>query len=201
MSQNYFQELYDIDITDRIKKKNNLDYLPWSSAWAFVKTKHPTATYRTYYNDAGRFWFDDGTSGWVRVGVTIDGVEHIEDYPIMDLRNQPIPAEKIRSTDANKAQKRGLVKCCAMHGLGMNLYEGEELNADGTRKTTGQRDLAAKKKVLVALCKDLQTYGIDREAILLKIAELNDGNKNPNSITTIKACEETIAALNAMRGE
>ena len=54
MSQNYFQELYDIDIADRIKKKNNLDYLPWSSAWAFVKAKHPDATYTTYYNENGR---------------------------------------------------------------------------------------------------------------------------------------------------
>ena len=201
MSQNYFQELYEIDISDRIKQKNKLDYLPWSSAWAFVKMKHPTATYTTYYNENGRFWFDDGVSGWVRVGVTIDGVEHIEDYPIMDMRNQAISAEKIRSTDANKAQKRGLVKCCAMHGLGMNLYEGEELNTDGSRMTKGQKELAAAKKVLVETCKNLQAYGVDRNAILEKIAELNGGNKNPNSVSTLKACNDTIAALMDMKGE
>lgn len=201
MSQNYFQELYDIDITDRIKKKNNLDYLPWSSAWAFVKAKHPDATYITYYNENGRFWFDDGVSGWVRIGVTINGVEHVEDYPIMDMRNQAIPAEKIKSTDANKAQKRGLVKCCAMHGLGMNLYEGEELNSDGSRMSAGQKEFAAAKKKLVSVCKDLQAYGIDRAVILGKIAEMNGGNQNPNSVQSTMICNEIIDTLLEMKGE
>lgn len=42
---NYFKELYGIDISKRTFKKQNLTYLSWSSAWAELKKKDPTATY------------------------------------------------------------------------------------------------------------------------------------------------------------
>ena len=74
-----------------------------------------------------RFWHDDGKTGWVKVGVNINGIEMIETLAIMDFKNKSIPAEQITSVDANKSMKRCLVKACALHGLGLYVYEGEDL--------------------------------------------------------------------------
>ena len=124
---NYFKTLYDIDVSSKVSDKNGLSYLSWASAWAEVKKKFPDATYCVYENPDGRFWFDDGKTGWVKTGVTINGIEAIERLPIMDHRNKAIEAENIKSTDANKAVQRSITKACGRHGLGLYLYEGEDL--------------------------------------------------------------------------
>ena len=127
-----FDILNSIDISEYVKEKNGLSYLPWAKAWEIVKKYFPGATYKVYpqimdeYGNT-RFWHDDGKSGWVSVGVTIEGEEQIENLAIMDYRNQAIPAEKITAVDANKSKQRCLVKACSYHGLGSNLYYGEEI--------------------------------------------------------------------------
>ena len=138
MSENYFKELYNVDVKEKVKQKNGLNYLSWAACWAEVKKLHPDATYRIYeevlsYAPDGttpmktRPWFDDGRTGWVKTGVIVNGIEHIEDLPIMDFKNKAIPAESITSSDANKAIQRSLTKACARHGLGLYIYEGEDL--------------------------------------------------------------------------
>lgn len=129
---NVFNTLYKIDVSEKTKEKNGLTYLSWAAAWAEVKKLYPDATYYVYsqhMDDFGntRFWHDDGKSGWVKVGVTINDVEQIEVLAIMDYKNQAIPADKITSVEANKAKQRCLVKACAMHGLALNIYMGEDL--------------------------------------------------------------------------
>lgn len=131
-TKNVFTTLSAVDVSDYVKEKNNLAYLPWAAAWAEVKKRYPDASCTTYpqvMDELGntRFWHDDGRSGWVVVGVTIDGREEIEELPIMDYRNNSIPADKIMSTDANKSKKRCLVKAIAAHGLGSHLFMGEDL--------------------------------------------------------------------------
>lgn len=127
-----FETLSKINVVEKTKEKNGMVYLPWAAAWAEVKKVYPDATFKIYskivdeYGNT-KFWHDDGKSGWVVVGVTIDGLEAVETLAIMDLRNKAIKAEDITSTDANKAIKRCLVKACAMHGLAIHLYYGEDL--------------------------------------------------------------------------
>lgn len=131
-TKSVFEVLSSIDMSDKTKEKNGLTYLPWAAAWEEVKKHYPDATYKIYpqiMDELGntRFWHTDGKSGWVEVGVTIEGIEQIEVLAIMNLKNQAIPAENITSTEANKAKQRCLVKACAMHGLAMNIYRGEDL--------------------------------------------------------------------------
>ena len=57
----------------------------------------------------------------------MEGLEHIEYLPVMDFRNQSIPADKVTSTDVNKAIQRSLTKAVARHGLGLYIYAGEDL--------------------------------------------------------------------------
>ena len=130
--KNYFQELYDVDVREKTKQKNGLNYLSWAVAWAEVKKRFPDAEFNIYeqiIDDRGntRPWFDDGKSGWVKTGVIINGIEAIEQLPIMDFRNKSIPADAITSTDANKSIQRSLTKACARHGLGLYIYEGEDM--------------------------------------------------------------------------
>lgn len=142
MAENYFKQLYDIDVNGKKKTKNGLNYLSWAACWAEVKKMFPDATYKIYESDfevvstvgdvvvtrkIERPWHDDTRTGWVKTGVTINGIEHIEELPIMDFKNKSIPAESITSGDANKAIQRSLTKACARHGLGLYIYEGEDL--------------------------------------------------------------------------
>lgn len=127
-----FESLNNVDLTGKVKTKNGLTYLSWSSAWAEVKKKDPNANFRIIpqiVDDGGntRPWHDDGRTGWVEVGVTINGQEIIETLAIMDFKNKSLATDQITSVDANKSIKRCLVKACAMHGLGLYIYEGEDL--------------------------------------------------------------------------
>ncbi len=124
---NYFTSLYEINVNAKVEKKNGLSYLSWAWAWAEVKKLYPNAIYTIYENKDGWFYHTDGKSGWVKTGVTIEGVEHIEYLPIMDFKNKSIIADSITSFDVNKAIQRSLTKAVARHGLGLYVYAGEDL--------------------------------------------------------------------------
>lgn len=154
MSENksVFDILNAIDASDKTKTKNKLSYLSWPYVWAEVKKKFPDASFKVYPQTLPdgntRFWHDDGRTGWVEVGVTIQGTEIIETLAIMDYRNASIPAEKITSVDANKSMKRCLVKACALHGLGLYIYMGEDIPEESAKTIelkTRIKSLVAKK--------------------------------------------------------
>lgn len=127
MKDNYFEELYSVNVGDKTEKKNGLTYLSWAFAWAEVKKRFPEANYKVYETQDGRIYFSDGMTCWVKTGVTINGIEHIEYLPVMDFKNKSIPADKVTSFDVNKAIQRSLTKAVARHGLGLYIYAGEDL--------------------------------------------------------------------------
>lgn len=122
-----FETLNNVNVNGHTEKKNGLTYLSWAWAWAEAKKLYPAAIYTIYENEIGRPWFDDSKTGWVKTGVTIEGIEHIEYLPIMDFKNKSIAANAITSFDANKAVQRSLTKALARHGLGLYIYAGEDL--------------------------------------------------------------------------
>lgn len=129
--QSVFATLNGINVNDHIEKKKTggveLSYLSWAWAWAEVKKVYPDATYTVYENRDGWNYHTDGRTAWVKTGVTINGLEHIEYLPVMDYRNSSIPLDKLTSFDVNKAIQRSLTKACARHGLGLYIYAGEDL--------------------------------------------------------------------------
>lgn len=134
--ENYFTTLYGINVNDKVEKKNGLSYVSWPFAWAEVKKLHPDATYTVYENRDGWCYHTDGRTAWVKTGVTINGIEHIEYLPVMDFKNRSIPLEQITSFDVNKAIQRSLTKAVARHGLGLYIYAGEDLpEADKSLET------------------------------------------------------------------
>ena len=125
--ENYFVRLNGINVNEHAEQKNGLTYLSWAWAWAEVKKLHPDATYTIYEDMNGCFYHNDGKTCWVKTGVTVNGIEHIEYLPVMDHRNRSIPLENVTSFDVNKAVQRSLTKACARHGLGLYIYAGEDL--------------------------------------------------------------------------
>lgn len=139
---NYFAELYAVNVNDKVEQKNGLTYLAWAYAWAEIKKRHPDAYYTIYENSEGWNYHTDGRTCWVKTGVTVNGLEHIEYLPVMDVRNRSIPAESVTSTDVNKAIQRSLTKAAARHGLGLYIYAGEDLPEEEKAKAEEEKATA-----------------------------------------------------------
>lgn len=137
---NYFVKLFGINVSDKIEKKNGLSYVSWCYAWSEVKKLFPDATYTVYENAQGWNYHTDGRTCWVKTGVTVNGIEHIEMLPVMDFKNRSIPVEQVTSFDVNKAIQRSLTKACARHGLGLYVYAGEDLPEEEAKKQTPPED-------------------------------------------------------------
>jgi hypothetical protein len=125
--QSVFQVLNGINVNEHTEKKGNLTYLSWAWAWSKVKENYPDAFYTIYENKDGLNYHTDGRTCWVKTGVTINGLEHIEYLPVMDYNNRSIMVDKVTSFDVNKAIQRSLTKAAARHGLGLYIYAGEDL--------------------------------------------------------------------------
>lgn len=125
-----FEILNDVNVNDKTEQKNGLTYLSWAFAWGEVKKAVPDATYTIYERETQYGpvnYFTDGKTCWVKTGVTLNGLEHIEELPVMDFKNRSISLDNVTSTDVNKAIQRSLTKACARHGLGLYIYAGEDL--------------------------------------------------------------------------
>lgn len=125
-----FETLNSINVSGKTEKKNGLTYLSWAYAWGEVKKLDPTATYKVFERDTQ--WgpvnyYTDGRTCWVKVGVIINGLEHIEMLPVMDYRNKSIPLDKVSSVDVNKSIQRCITKAIARHGLGLYIYASKDI--------------------------------------------------------------------------
>jgi hypothetical protein len=126
--QTAFATLNAINVRDKIETKGKVEYLSWAFAWQMLKEIYPTAQRVVYENPlTGLNFFTDGKTAYVKVGIAVDGIEHIDYLPVMDFRNASIPLEKITSMDVNKTIQRSTAKAIALHGLGLALWTGEDL--------------------------------------------------------------------------
>lgn len=142
---NVFENLNGINVTDKVERKNGFTYLSWSWAWGELKKRYPDATYKVYENANGWMYHTDGKTAWVKVGVTVKGLEHIEILPVMNFKNNSIPISDITSVDANKAVQRALTKAIARHGLGLYIYSGEDLPEQDTSYTPTPKQTTPKQ--------------------------------------------------------
>ena len=192
MNENYFIELYAVNVSEKIEKKNNLSYLSWSWAWAELKKKHPDAFFTVYENKDGWNYHTDGRTAWVKTGVTVKGLEHIEYLPVMNYQNKSIPYASVTSYDVNKSIQRSLTKAIGRHGLGLCLYAGEDLpdEAETERASPAPKqtpaDVEKADKELIAkfnelnnkLSKYLNTKGLfDRPDVVRQFVAAKDIKK------------------------
>lgn len=167
-----FGTLNAINCNDKTEKKGGLTYLSWAWAWAEVKKAYPDAFYTIYEAANGWNYHTDGRTCWVKTGVTIQGLEHIEYLPVMDSRNRSIPVDAVTSFDVNKAIQRSLTKACARHGLGLYIYAGEDLPEGETAPVQEPERIAMDQdtywKVIAAYAagKTTKTGGSLREKVI-----------------------------------
>jgi hypothetical protein len=174
--KNYFEQLNDINVSGKTEKKGSLTYLSWVFAWGELKKRFPDATYTIYERDTE--WgpvnyFTDGRTCWVKTGVTIAGLEHIEELYVMDYSNKSIPLEKITSQDVNKAIQRSITKAIARHGLGLYIYAGEDLpeaDRDAREKEVTKKTEAKQKEELEKIDEKLKKGAVKKESATVEQA-------------------------------
>jgi len=165
-----FKKLADINVSNMTEKKGRFTYLSWTHAWKAVKDNYPTATFvKTIYTDNQNnqlpFMRDTKGNTWVGVSVTIEGITLEEIYMVTDHNNKAIQFPD--SFAVNTAHQRCLTKCLAYHGLGINVYAGEDLPMESSNvevlddykdKADGFKDKiksAKNQKALDAIAKDI----------------------------------------------
>ena len=167
-----FSKLNSINVNDKTEKKNGLTYLSWAWAWGEVKKLYPDATYTIYENTLPSGYvvnyFTDGKTSYVKTGVTINNLEHIEELPVMDYRNKSILLENMTSFDVNKTIQRSLTKALARHGLGLYIYAGEDLPED---EKDNELEKVIDKTKVQALNKSIENAGIKDEVVELILSQ------------------------------
>jgi len=128
-----YNNLAAIDVRPLVEKKGRADYLSWAHAWNLLKKHYPQAQRKIYEcPETGLNYFTDGKTAYVKVGVVVNDMEHIDMLPVMDHRNKSIAIDKIDSFEVNKTIQRATVKAIAMHGLGLSLWTGEDIPTQPT---------------------------------------------------------------------
>lgn len=135
-----FEKLASKDVKKFLKKKGNFDYLSWAKAWEIMKKFDPEANveYREYPHNrvlSGEHedfiicemkpYLIDETGAYVSVVVTLKGQAEEELLPVLDFKNSPV--SKPSSIQINNTLKRCFVKALALHGLGLYVFQGEDV--------------------------------------------------------------------------
>lgn len=196
--ESIFNKLNAINVNDKTEKKNGLTYLSWAWAWGEVKKLYPNANYTIYERETEYGpvnYFTDGRTAWVKTGVTIDEIEHIEQLPVMDFRNKSITLENITSFDVNKTIQRSLTKALARHGLGLYIYAGEDLPEEEKKEEKPKQITSSQVNVLQGLIKGLPEVKAFYDNILktYKVTVLDD--------LTDKQFGEILLEIKKLKGE
>ena len=126
--ESIYNNLKAIDVRPKAEKKGRADYLSWAHAWDMLKSVYPQAQRVIYESEhMGLNYFTDGKTAYVKVGIVVNDLEHIDMLCVMDHRNKSIPIEKLCSFEVNKTIQRATAKAIAMHGLGLSLWTGEDV--------------------------------------------------------------------------
>ena len=158
-----FNALSNLDLKDKCEKREQLTYLSWANAWSEFKSAYPSATYRILKNENGLPYFSDPDLGiMVFTEVTVDDVTHQMWLPVMDSKNKAMKftpytyqvwdnykkayvektVQACSMFDINKTLMRCLVKNLAMFGLGLYIFQGDDLpekSADDTASSAPQQ--------------------------------------------------------------
>lgn len=124
---NKFNELFKLNVNEKVEKKNNLSYLSWSWAWAEFCKVYPNSTYKVLKDSNMNCAFGNSEQGYmVYTEVSNgEGLTHEMWLPVMDFKNKSMLAPT--TFDINKTIMRCLAKNLAMFGLGLYIYSGEDL--------------------------------------------------------------------------
>lgn len=132
-----FNELSSVDISNKVRAKKTggkngkpareLWYLSWATALREVLKRYPGAEWH-YREWDGLPWLQTKAGVFVECTVIIGDTKRTQLLPVLDMYNRPVLEPD--SAQINKAMQRALAKCIALHGLGLELWAGEDLDAE-----------------------------------------------------------------------
>lgn len=135
MSDSVFSVLNNVDVKDLTKKKGKFDYLSWSNAVREASKLFPSINWSMTKWD-GLPYLKTEVGYFVECTVTIGSNSRTQMMAVLDFTNKT--AKDPLANDINKAQMRALTKAIALHGLGLDLWAGEDINGeyegDGSKK-------------------------------------------------------------------
>ncbi len=154
MNEN-FENALNVDCSGFVEKKKTgrkiekngrwveeeLSYLSWAVAWEKFKKIYPDAMYRIKTFENKPFMYDENTGYMVFTEVAAEGVKYEMWLPVMNSNNKAMKSapyeyktnkgvktvEAATMFDINTAIMRCLTKNLAMFGLGLKIYQGEDI--------------------------------------------------------------------------
>ena len=153
-----FDALYNMNLGDKVEKKDGLSYLTWSEAWKAFREVYPSATFRVINNPDTKlpYFVDPNVGIMVFTEVTADDLTLTMFLPVLNSSMKPMRLEpynysvwdkksnrQIERTceaanmfDINKTIMRCLVKNLSLYGLGLKLYQGEDIPCESSDDAT-----------------------------------------------------------------
>jgi hypothetical protein len=204
-------KLLALDVSKHVEKKNNLSYLSWAHAWAEALKADPLATFhvetfqRADATTVPYMEINGYAMVWVRV--TIFGKEMTCFLPVMNSKNDPIKIagrkykdkygnekiEEIDSFNVNTAIMRCMAKALALHGLGLNIYAGEDLPMAEEEEEPKKEEPKKTKKAEKPEAKTMQEFVTDGAALVAALG----ADDAPLTEAKVLAAISTVDRANA----
>lgn len=141
-----FHKLAEVDVSSQTDLRDGFGYLTWTKAVYLLRSNDPSATWevKRFPNKEGAQvpYLQTDLGYFVEVAVTCGGITLSQIHPVFEgneILLQPT------ALDINSSIQRCLVKAIALHGLGLQVYAGEDvplgeaLKRKGENTPTGER--------------------------------------------------------------
>lgn len=157
---------------------------------------------------------------FVKVSVTINGHTETEMLPVMDNKNVPLgtiapvwvkkegatkavkdfgPTPQPTSFDINSSHKRCMVKAIALHGLGLYIYNGEDVPEVDEAAIQKQKEADEKNRQnFISMTKELSNQ---RPELAAKLSEIEHKMKKPIEKFDLKAAERAYMVISNLVNE
>ena len=136
-----FAELRKISVI--MKKKGRFNYLSWAYAVDVLLQEDKDANWE--FKQPQMF----GETMMVFCTVTAFGTSRTAFLPVMNNNNQAIANPD--ANQVNKAMQRCLVKAIALHGIGLYIFEGEDIPEEDEQEQVVQKSKIEDARLLKAI--------------------------------------------------
>ncbi len=109
-----FDALYNMNLGDKVEKKDNLSYLTWSEAWKAFREVYPSATFRVITNPDTKlpYFVDPNVGIMVFTEVSADDLTLTMFLPVMNSSNRAMKLEPYNYQVWDKQNRRYVDKTC-----------------------------------------------------------------------------------------
>lgn len=188
---------------DDIKQDyKGLNYLPWAKAWRLLLEKDPDADYDVLENENG-FIFEQFGTLMVKTQITAFGKTRKMWYSIMDNKHNAVKIENLNSNLLNNAIMRCLTKNIAMFGIGLGLYEGEDIPKDSENSSEitkqNKKNKTNPKETLKELCNKIVLANSENKPKIMAILTKYEPNKGLISKMKVEEAKKAIKEIEDLK--